>query len=101
MKPVKKNFEKNNILKFLVVFDVYIDIPPKSRVWLVDFGIWGTKTDSLLFDWAELEKESQKLENNEMNFENIQFKYIESQHGIKDNGLGQYKVPIVKLRYES
>lgn len=34
------------------VFDVYID--KKERVWLLDFNVWGTQTDCLLFTWDEL-----------------------------------------------
>lgn len=36
------------------VFDVYVDIPPRRRVWLVDFSPWGPTTDPCLFDWEEL-----------------------------------------------
>eukprot|EP00931_Biecheleriopsis_adriatica_P068232 TRINITY_DN42221_c0_g1_i1.p1 TRINITY_DN42221_c0_g1~~TRINITY_DN42221_c0_g1_i1.p1 ORF type:complete len:344 (-),score=73.03 TRINITY_DN42221_c0_g1_i1:59-1090(-) len=35
-------------------FDVYVDIPPRRRVWLVDFSPWGATTDACLFDWEEL-----------------------------------------------
>lgn len=34
------------------VFDVYIDAT--SRVWLVDFNVFGYPTGALLFDWNEL-----------------------------------------------
>jgi len=34
------------------VFDVYID--KEERVWLVDFNVWGVRTDALLFDWEEI-----------------------------------------------
>jgi hypothetical protein len=44
------------------VFDVYIDIPPKNKVWLVDINMWHKiYTDSLLFEWEEIEK-SEELE---------------------------------------
>lgn len=36
------------------VFDCYID--KDHRVWIIDFNVWGTRTDSLLFTWEELEK---------------------------------------------
>eukprot|EP00438_Fugacium_kawagutii_P023650 Skav206414 [mRNA] locus=scaffold292:77917:79054:+ [translate_table: standard] len=35
-------------------FDVYVDIPPRRRVWLVDFSPWGASTEPCLFDWSEL-----------------------------------------------
>ena len=34
------------------VLDVYID--SRERVWIVDFNVWGARTDGLLFDWKEL-----------------------------------------------
>ena len=33
------------------VMDVYVDT--KWRVWLIDFNVWGERTDSLLFSWDE------------------------------------------------
>lgn len=35
-------------------FDVYVDIPPRRRVWLVDFSPWGASTAPCLFEWSEL-----------------------------------------------
>eukprot|EP00581_Thalassiosira_minuscula_P005565 CAMPEP_0183735192 /NCGR_PEP_ID=MMETSP0737-20130205/45953_1 /TAXON_ID=385413 /ORGANISM="Thalassiosira miniscula, Strain CCMP1093" /LENGTH=526 /DNA_ID=CAMNT_0025968861 /DNA_START=84 /DNA_END=1664 /DNA_ORIENTATION=- len=34
------------------VLDVYLD--SQERVWIVDFNVWGDRTDALLFDWMEL-----------------------------------------------
>jgi len=34
------------------VFDCYID--RKRQVWLMDFNVWGSQTDPLLFEWSEL-----------------------------------------------
>lgn len=37
-------------------FDLFIDVPPNNRVWLLDLNPWiPYATDSLLFDWEELE----------------------------------------------
>ena len=36
------------------VFDVYVDIPPRRRVWLVDLSPWGPTTDPCLFEWSDL-----------------------------------------------
>jgi hypothetical protein len=33
-------------------FDVYIDDP--SKIWLVDFNVFGAPTNPLLFDWNEI-----------------------------------------------
>ena len=34
------------------VLDLYVD--SQERVWIVDFNVWGSRTDGLLFDWEEL-----------------------------------------------
>ncbi|KAL7435628.1 hypothetical protein ACHAXM_004757 [Skeletonema potamos] len=34
------------------VIDVYVD--SQERTWIVDFNVWGKRTDSLLFDWTDL-----------------------------------------------
>lgn len=34
------------------VMDIYVD--KKQRVWLLDFGVFGSSTDPLLFSWDEL-----------------------------------------------
>merc|ERR1711964_448898 len=36
------------------VFDIYVDVAPRRRVWLVDFSPWGSTTDPCLFDWDEI-----------------------------------------------
>lgn len=34
------------------VLDLYVD--SQERSWIVDFNVWGSRTDGLLFDWEEL-----------------------------------------------
>ena len=34
--------------------DIYIDIPPKEKIWLLDFNPWSEITNPLLFSWDEL-----------------------------------------------
>lgn len=34
------------------MLDLYVD--SQNRTWIVDFNVWGSRTDGLLFDWAEL-----------------------------------------------
>jgi hypothetical protein len=37
------------------VFDIYIDSPPRNKVWLIDINPWIPEcTDSLLFEWKEI-----------------------------------------------
>ena len=34
------------------VVDLYID--QQHRIWIIDFNVWGTRTDATLFHWSEL-----------------------------------------------
>ena len=37
------------------VMDVYVDVAPKHKVWLIDFNPWIPESvDSLLFKWEDL-----------------------------------------------
>lgn len=47
---IQHTFAKGKIQNY--VFDVYID--KSERVWLIDFNVWGERTDSLLFKWDEI-----------------------------------------------
>ena len=71
---------------FQVVLDVYIE-KSQARVWVMDFNPWGSKTDSLLFEWDELKNMNTNAE--------IVYKVIEKAQEIQESGLSQYKVPIV------
>jgi D123 len=71
----------------LVVLDLYIDNPPKKRVWIVDFNPWGEKTDPLLYDWEYLLNYSLEGE--------LQYRAVEAANKVKDRGLGKFKVPVV------
>lgn len=53
------------------IFDVFIDIPPKYKTWVIDINPWIPYTvDSLLFEWDELE--------NKETFGELGFKSIEN-----------------------
>lgn len=75
--------------KFLLknfVFDCYVD--KHQKVFLIDFNVWGQSTDSLLFDWEEL---------NEYCFgENHRtvFRLVESEGEVRHNPLASYRAPI-------
>ena len=47
---VRDRFADGTVRRY--VLDVYLDA--RGRVWVVDFNVWGGRTDSLLFDWDEL-----------------------------------------------
>jgi hypothetical protein len=51
-KYVKGRFANGKIHRY--VLDLYID--SQQRTWIVDFNVWGSRTDGLLFDWEELTK---------------------------------------------
>ncbi|KAL7512954.1 hypothetical protein ACHAXN_010094 [Cyclotella atomus] len=51
-KYVKGRFTNGKIHRY--VLDLYID--SQQRTWIVDFNVWGSRTDGLLFDWEELTK---------------------------------------------
>jgi hypothetical protein len=38
------------------IFDVFVDVPPRYKVWLIDINPWIPDCiDSLLFNWNELD----------------------------------------------
>ncbi len=47
---VRGRFAGGSIGRYVV--DVYVDA--RDRVWVVDFNVWGGRTDCPLFDWGEL-----------------------------------------------
>ena len=36
-------------------FDLYVDIPPAHKCWVMDFGPWDPSSDPGLYEWCELE----------------------------------------------
>eukprot|EP00347_Sterkiella_histriomuscorum_P020192 403338747 len=71
------------------VIDVYVDVPPKSRVWLIDINPWIPESvDSLLFQWDEL---------NQKDLSKIQFdgriRVVENNGQIMPSDVNQFKVP--------
>ena len=59
------NFAHGQVSNFVV--DVYMD--QQNRLWILDFNVWGIRTDSLLFDWNELQQQ-QQFGNNKNNNKN-------------------------------
>ena len=54
------------------IIDVYIDVGPRYKVWLIDINPWIKGcADSLLFDWEELESKY-----NETNAEMIKIEIV-------------------------
>lgn len=46
---IQNRFAHGNIHRYVI--DLYLD--SQERVWIVDFNVWGSRTDGLLFDWKE------------------------------------------------
>ncbi|UJR21028.1 hypothetical protein I4U23_024128 [Adineta vaga] len=75
--------------KFLSV-DFVVDIYRKdsNKLYIIDFNPWGPMTDSLLFNWSELLTLSTQNTN-----EQPEFRYVNSQNGIRPNSYIQYAMP--------
>lgn len=66
------------------VVDVYID--RQDRVWIVDFNVWGERTDSLLFSWNELNSwESDKAS---------EIRVVETEKEVRPHPLNNYRAPV-------
>lgn len=78
---IKGNFADGKLSEY--VFDVYID--RRKRVWLVDFNVYHSTTDSLLFEWPEL-----------ADFEGShpEFRILEVEKEVRADPLASYRAPI-------
>ncbi|CAG9326488.1 CDC123 [Blepharisma stoltei] len=63
-------------------FDVYVDIPPRYKCWLLGFSSWDEDTSSLLFSWEELNQLS-----------SLEFRTYDSE-SIQPNDYSANRVPI-------
>jgi D123 len=86
------------------VVDLYID--QQQRIWIIDFNVWGTRTDALLFHWSELitlanqaELKQQQRQNiddakdgadRESGHSNIDLRIVESSLSNDANGDGHH-----------
>ena len=113
---IRDNYAEGAIPDY--VFDVYVD--KNGRVWLIDFNLWATRTDSLMFDWDELmqlshqyvESVSKKhisveqdlsdttnvvevnARNQEFQNENPEIRVVETENEIHYDPLASYRAPI-------
>lgn len=71
-----------------VVMDVYID--KKDRVWLIDFNVWGSRTDALLFTWSEIAQ-----------LETVEMRVVETERQVHADPLSSYRAPIDVLHVGS
>ena len=70
--------------------DVYVD--RLERVWIVDFNVWGDRTDSLLFDWEYLRKWSTEAETEER--KEAEIRVVETDRQVLPDSLNNYRAPV-------
>lgn len=71
-----------------LVMDLYID--KNDRVWLIDFNVWGSRTDALLFSWSEL-----------ANLRDFEMRVVETERQVRADPLSSYRAPIDVLHVGS
>jgi hypothetical protein len=89
------------------VFDVYVD--KNERVWLIDFNLWSTRTDALLFTWDDLMQlqSDEYIEDLEQNTEEVntsdiiemantkpEIRVVMSEREVHYDPLANYRAPI-------
>ncbi|CAH1783543.1 unnamed protein product [Owenia fusiformis] len=77
------------------VFDIYRK--QQGKVYLIDFNPFGVVTDSLLFDWEELESYTSDTQLKSTSGESSQvpaFRYIDSSTGVQPDPYSQYAMPV-------
>jgi len=72
------------------IFDVYVD--RNNRVWILDFNVWASQTDGLLFTWEELVKMTENIHNHVKNI--LQMRIVENEYNVKFDPLASYRAPI-------
>ena len=84
--------EHQNELRSFVL-DIYIDIKPREKVWIVDINPLVESTDSLLFDWKELG--TLGLEEGD-----VKMRVQEEEAGVLPDPMAQYRVPLEFMNEE-
>jgi D123 len=88
------------------VLDVYVD--RYERVWIMDFNVWGDRTDSILFDWNELlARESTTTQeavavagtsvveaNGSEKADHIEIRVVETDRHVLPDPLNNYRAPV-------
>lgn len=94
---MKNNYASASIPDY--VFDVYVD--RNDVLWLIDFNVWGSWTDTLLFSWDELLDMKDDLRSHGMTASNLndheqfpELRIVDHDTGIMGNPLSSYKAPI-------
>ena len=116
------NFAHGQVSNFVV--DVYMD--QQNRLWILDFNVWGIRTDSLLFDWNELQQQEQQqqqfgnknnkngndknknnddnencINNNNTKQQDVEFRVVQTEKEVRSHRLNNFRVPIDTMHIAS
>ena len=86
-------------------FDCYVD--NKRKVWLIDFNVWGSRTDSLLFTWEELNSYNEQIrgegnvEEKVLDFSFPNMKLVGGSKEIHPDPLASYRAPLEAIDFTS
>lgn len=95
---------KNSIGMKNYIFDVYID--RKERPWLVDFNVWGTQTDALLFTWEDLARMAEEPAELQDSLDTLvnqkpEIRVVETENEVRHDPLASYRAPIDTINLAS
>jgi len=82
VESVLERFAAGKVPSYVV--DVYVD--RKDRCWLVDFNVWGERTDSLLFSWDELHGWGNDKPN--------EIRVVETEKEVRPHPLNNFRAPV-------
>lgn len=85
---IRNQFAQGSIANY--VFDVYVD--KNERVWLIDFNVWGRRTDPLLYDWSELM---------ELDTDIPEIRVVQVEKEVRTDPLASYRAPIDTIHIAS
>jgi D123 len=74
------------------VLDAYVD--RNEKVWVVDFNVWGSRTDPLLFTWEELRGMRGKGGKGGDDVAAVTMRVVEAARQVRHNPLASYRAPI-------
>eukprot|EP00980_Cylindrotheca_fusiformis_P004546 scaffold965_cov93-Cylindrotheca_fusiformis.AAC.10 len=79
---IRHCFANGTVANYVV--DIYLD--KKDRAWILDFNPWSKSTDSLLFEWSELQILDVE--------EDPHFRIVETDRQVRQDPLASYRAPI-------
>eukprot|EP01016_Furgasonia_blochmanni_P005368 TRINITY_DN12082_c0_g2_i5.p1 TRINITY_DN12082_c0_g2~~TRINITY_DN12082_c0_g2_i5.p1 ORF type:complete len:357 (+),score=44.07 TRINITY_DN12082_c0_g2_i5:200-1270(+) len=88
---------KDHLFEPTCIMDVYVEKKTSNgtyKVWLVDFNPWVAFTETLLFDWKELNEIETTNRDKFKNVANIQFRYVKDHGSIMYEDFQDFKTPL-------